>query len=415
MNTTRATLLCLLTFAAASSAAEDHKALSIVTARPMRSGEVIATGRLVPMYRTLIGSRLAAHIVDWGKNDDGQPLDVGMAVKAGQKLFAIDPSTFQAQVDSARARLASAEAALENLRAPTRKERLDVLRAAIAELDARIKDRQRDEERFRRLVEVDQTMPVKRLEEVQLELDLLKTQRTAAQARLDEALAGPTRTEIALAEAQVKEAQTLLASAELNLRDTVIVAPFDAVITRRMKSLGDYVAGAPFVEVLELTTVDRLEAELSLPEAYAPYVTAGDTRLTLRSPLLDRDLPLTVSRVIPEIDARQGTFAFRVAIPPERRGGLVPGTFVTAVMALDNRTESVILPQKAVLVDSDTASVMVAAEGKMVRRRVELGDRLTEGVIVKSGLKPGENIVVGPPELLKDGAPLPKYLLMEKK
>ena len=159
-------VLCLLTgllLAAASAAAEERQALSLVPAQPLHPAEATATGRIVPQYSVRVGSRLSAHIVEWGNNEAGEMLDVGMPVKAGQILFRIDPATFQAKVDAAQATLASAQAALENLKAPTRKEKLDVLRTALAELDARLADRQRDEARFRRLVEVDKTMPLKRL------------------------------------------------------------------------------------------------------------------------------------------------------------------------------------------------------------------------------------------------------------
>jgi multidrug efflux pump subunit AcrA (membrane-fusion protein) len=264
----RNVLLGALSLATVGLGAEERQSLSLVAAQPLRSGEVTATGRTLAQSSIRIGSRLAAHIVEWGKNEAGQLLDVGLRVKKGQKLFAVDPSTFKAKLDAAEAALGSAQAALDNLKAPTRKERVDVLRAALAELDSRIKDRERDEARYRRLVEVDHTVPVKRLEEVQLELGVLRIGRMAAQAKLDEALAGPTPTEIAVAEAKIRQEQAALATAKLDLNDTVITAPFDAAITRRWKSLGDYVAGAPFVEVLELTTVDSLEADLRLPEAY---------------------------------------------------------------------------------------------------------------------------------------------------
>ena len=181
-------------------------------------------------------------------------------------------------------------------------------------------------------------------------------------------------------------------------------------ITKRMKGLGDYVAGAPFIEVLELTTVDQLEADLRLPESYLPQVTAGKTRLALRSPLMKRALDLAVSRVIPNIDTQRGTFAVRVAIPSEERCGLVPGAFVTAALNFDGAGASVVAPQQAIVAEEGKYYVFVAAGGKMRRQAVELGDRLTEGIIVKSGLRAGEMVVVGPARELKDGAPLPDYL-----
>jgi HlyD family secretion protein len=401
-------------FVSAGAAAEEQRVLSLIAAQPVQSGAITATGRIVPQLSVRVGSRLSAHIVEWGKGPGDEPLDVGMAVKGGQRLFRIDPTTFQARLAGAGAARDSARAALENLKAPTRPERIDVLRTAIAELDARIADREREEARYRRLVEVDKTMPVKRLEEVVLELGLLRVQRKAAQARLAEAETGPTKTEIALAEARVKEAQAGMDTATLDVNDADVKAPFDGVITKRWKGLGDYVSAMPFIEILELTTVDRLEADLRLPEAFLPHVVPGRTRVALRSPLLASDLDLPVARIVPDVDAQMGTFGFRVAIPPDRRGGLAPGAFVTAALALEGTAGGVILPLRALGTDGGKTVVWVAENGKMVRREIEAGDRLTEGVVVKSGVRSGERVVVGPADQLKDGATLPEYLRSEK-
>jgi multidrug efflux pump subunit AcrA (membrane-fusion protein) len=401
-------------FAGSGWTAEIAQTMSLATAQAVHSGEVTATGRALPQYEARIASRLGGAILEWGKNEQGQALDVGMAVKTGQLLFRVDPSTYKAKVDTAEATLASAQAALDNLVAPARKERIDVLRAAVNELDARVKDRERDEARYRQLAEVDKTVPIKRLEEVRLDVATVRILRQAAQARLDEAVTGPTQTEIAMAEARVKETKMMLASAQLDLRDTAVTAPFDAVITKRMKSVGDYVASGPVVDVLELTTVDRLEADLRLPETYLPRVIAGETRVVLQSPLMKCSLDLPVSRIVPQVDEQRGTFTFRVTVPPDQRCGLVGGAFVTATLKFADGGSSVIVPQRAIIMDAGKSYVMIAAEGKMQRRPVELGDRLTEGILVKSGLNAGDQVVFGPQDQLVDGAVLPDYLVGKK-
>jgi membrane fusion protein (multidrug efflux system) len=104
-----------------------------------------------------------------------------------------------------------------------------------------------------------------------------------------------------------------------------------------------------------------------------------------------------------------------VAIPPAQRDGLAPGAFVTATLNFTDQAGDVVVPQRALLVDGHETYVLVAADGKMVRRKVELGDRLTEGVVIKSGIRPGESVVIGPADQLKDGAPLPGYLVQEKR
>ena len=53
---------------------------------------------------------------------------------------------------------------------------------------------------------------------------------------------------------------------------------------------------------------------------------------------------------------------------------------------------------------------MVARDGKMARQEVELGDKLSEGIVVTAGLKDGDKIVMGPADQLGEGKELPTYL-----
>jgi RND family efflux transporter MFP subunit len=333
-------------------------AVELAAAKPVCASEVTATGRVLPLYSARIGSRLSAQVVSWGAGEGGKPLDVGMRVTAGQTLFAVESDTFRAKVAVAEASLASAA-------------------AQVPDLEARLQDRLGDEARYQRLVEVDKTVPLKKLEEVRLGVETLRQQIKAAKA-------------------QVQGAQAARDAARLDLRDTEVKAPFDGVITKRMKGLGDHLAGAPLVEVLELTTTDRLEAELRLPESYLAQVVPGTTVVALSSPMLQAELALPVTRVVPLVDAVTGTFAVRVAIPAEKAGGLVPGNFLTGRLQLAARDTGVIVPLRAVIRDAAGAAVMVSENGKLVRRAVELGSELTEGVVVKNGLKPGEQVAARP-------------------
>ena len=329
----------------------------LAEARPVCAAETTATGRVLPLFSARLGCRLSAQVVSWGADEAGRPLDVGMRVKAGQLLFAVESDTFRARVAAAEAALASAS-------------------AQVPDLEARLADRLTDEARYRRLVEVDKTVPLKRLEEVRLGVESLRQQIKAAKA-------------------QVQGAQAALDSARLDLRDTEVKAPFDGTVTKRMKGLGDHLAGAPLVEVLELTTTDRLEAELRLPEAYLAQVVPGKTEVALSGTQLQAELALPVTRVVPQVDAATGTFAVRVAIPAEKAGGIVPGAFVTGRLRLQSGADMVV-PLRAVVRDAAGAAVMVSENGKLVRRAVELGSELTEGVVVKSGLKPGEQVAANP-------------------
>ena len=84
---------------------------------------------------------------------------------------------------------------------------------------------------------------------------------------------------------------------------------------------------------------------------------------------------------------------------------------MTAAVRLETSTLGVLVPLRAIFeTPGQPAIVFVAREGKMARRVVEVGDRLTESGVVKAGLAPGEKVLVGPPGSLTDGAALPDYL-----
>jgi HlyD family secretion protein len=406
-----AALLCSATVAACGEAT----GLSLALAQPTQADVTTTTGRVVALRTARVGARLSAHIAEWGKTEQGQLLDVGMPVTAGQMLFRLQADTFADRVHVAEVALKLAEAQLADLKAWTREERREALRATVQQIDAQMAERKRDEERFRRLVQDDKTMPIKRLEEIQFQIQVLEAQRRGAQAQLTEAERGPTSTQLAVAEAQVDQARAHLESAQLDLRDTVVRAPFAGVMSRRFKIAGDYVSNAPFTEVLELTSQEDLEAELRLPEKFYRRIVPGQTQVVLRSPLLAAELKLPVARVIPEIDAVQSTFAFRMAIPPASRGQLAPGAFLLGLIQFSGGSESVIVPEGAVRIRDGRPVVFVAQDSRMYRREVDVGDRLSEGVVIDRGLNPGERVVLGLDSELADGRDLPASLTTEAK
>lgn len=381
--------------------------VTVVPARAIPAGSLRATGRAVAARTARVGSRVAGPISAWSNDETGRPIDAGSRVEAGQELFRVSPAVFEARAASAATAVAHARAEEADLRAGTRPERVAAAAAALAEVAARLEDLRRDEERYRRLVEQDKTVPARRLEEARVAVATALAQHDGAAARLAEAKAGPTATQIAVAAAAVAQAEASLALARVDVEDAVVRAPFSGVVSRRFRGLGDHVGEAPFVEVLELVSDRDLEVELRLPEARLSDVVPGATRVRMESPLLGEPAELPVARVVTLVEPGEGVFAFRVVIPEDRRRNLVPGAFVEARLLVPEATSGVVVPEGAVHGAGTEAHVFVARSGQMRKVPVALGDRLSDGVVVRQGLGPEDRVVVGPAEALKDGAPLP--------
>lgn len=407
-------MVCSVVATAALAQSKTAGALTLVDVRAFSADVVNVTGRVQPLVTARVGARVSGRIAEFSKDASGQMLDAGSTVKAGEVIFSLEDTTFRNSVAAAEAALAAAKANLANLTAKARPERLEALTQTVAELDVRLADRQREEQRYRRLVEQEKTLPAKRLEEVQTEVAVLTALRRAAQSRLDELRNGPTPTEIAVQQAVVHQAEVSLKIAQDDLRDSLVRAPFDGLITRRFKGPGDFNTGSPNTDVVELVSADRLEVELRLPEAYFPRIIPGKTPITLHCALINESVVLPVTRVISSIDPTGGTFAIRVSIDPQQVPGLVSGAFVTGEITIDSRNQGVVVPLAAIVGEKEQAAVFVVRDGKMVRTPVVLGDRLTESVVIRSGLAVGDRIVIGPEESLKDGQPLPEELKSAK-
>lgn len=400
---------CLLVAFAASCfapiAAAQDAPLRTEAVRPFDAGRPRATGRILPVWSADVGARVAGRITSWGTDAASRPIDVGSRVARGAELFRVDPSVYASRRDALAAALASAEARRDDLRAGVRPEQKAALAAAVAAIDVRLADLRRDEDRFRRLVEVDRSVPQKRLDEIRTALGLAEAERSGAVAKVAEAEAGPTKTALSVADAMVREAAAAVASAELDLRDCVVTAPFDAVVLRRARTLGDYVNNAPFTEVLGLASYAELEAELRLPESFRPSLAPGSA-VTLTGPLLAEPLTLPLDRLLGAVDAADGTVSFRVRIPAESRGGLCPGAYVAGLLT-SVEAGAVVVPAGAVDRSGRSPAVFVVRGGLLRRVDVVVRDRLTDGAVVVGELSAGERVVADVRTGLKDGDPAP--------
>ena len=371
---------------------------------------IVATGRVQSLVSARIGPRVSGRLFALGTSANGQPLDAGVPVKAGQVLFELDKTTFQNHLILSTAQLESAKAALHQVSAPARQERIDQIKQELAQLEVQLADKVRERDRYKKLVEVEKTLPPRRLEESEVSVSTLTAQKLSAQARLTEAQSGGAPADVIVAQARVKEAEAAVEVAATDLRDATVTAPFDGVVTQRFKSIGDYIVNMPPTDVLEVISLQKLEAEIAVPESYLPAVQSNALQLTLRSPLLKQALKLPITRVVEQVDPMKGTFNVRVAIPADKRQGLIPGAFVTADLPLVENSGGVVAPARAIVYGTGKPWVMVARDGKMARQEVELGDKLSEGIVVTAGLRDGDKIVMGPADQLVDGKELPAYL-----
>lgn len=312
----------------------------------------------VEIYGEYVGSVRASQFVEVRARVEGylekMLFKEGSYVNKGQVLFIINPDTYRARVDKARAQLKK-------------------------DLSAEQKTL-RDLQRIRPLYE----------------------QNAASRLDLDNATAA-----YETAQAQVGMSKADLAQAELELSYTTVRSPISGQISERNVDLGTLVGPgsksllATVVKSdtvlidFSMTALDYLksrERNVDLGQRdesrrWQPYVTItlADNTVYLHKGMVDF--------AEPQVDPKTGTFSVRATMPnPER--AVLPGQFTKVRVLLDVRADATVVPMKAVIIEKGGAYIFVVRANDTVEKRfIELGPEFDNNVVVERGLAPGEIIV----------------------
>jgi membrane fusion protein (multidrug efflux system) len=329
-------------------------------APPVRVVNVIVDSAVLEPYRPkseYVGRLLAQDDVTISAQVSGYLLsrnfEEGTLVEAGDVLYIIDASEYEAGLARAKAELAAAVANQANA-----------------------------ERNYKRGLEL---LPKQAIS--QSEMDNLTAKKLDTDAG------------IASAEAQVT-------SAQVSLNFTTIMAPISGRIGRSRVSPGDLV-GPVSGELTTLVSIDPIEALFQVSEA--TYIAAISKRMANKlDPESLRDIEVTLEmtngQLYPEvgkidyfanrIDATTGTLEARALIP-NPLSLLVPGQYVRVILQDTNLLEGLFIPQTAVQADQQGAfALVVDINNAVVRRNVELGHRLDAKVLVISGVAEGEQVIV---------------------
>jgi HlyD family secretion protein len=210
---------------------------------------------------------------------DSIAVEKGAHVRAGDVLAKLSAVELTAQVDQARAALASAVASRDNVYAGVRREQVDSLKAQIAKASARLDYVQaqltRTSTLARQSFESQQS-----LDQAENDVASARADVAAAQANYDAAVAGPTREERAIADAQVRAAAAAVTVLERRLDKMILRAPADGVVSVIAAEVGENVrAGQP---ILMVEAAGKEWLSFNVREDHLNRLTMGDTVSVMR-------------------------------------------------------------------------------------------------------------------------------------
>ncbi len=369
----------------------------MVEATPVVRGKIVetldTTGEVVAVDTVTIMATVEGPIAycPWR---EGDVVDV-----TGQKLIEINRPTYEQEVLAAEAALAVARAKLADLNAGARPEEIAQAAESARHFEHCTRYAKIDYERIQALVESG-ALPGEEAEKARVGFTRCETQLMAAREQLTMLKAGPTQTEIAIAQAQTNEASARLGLAKAKFEECFLTAPFAGVITRVFVRPGDLVSPrAPLLEMMEATS---LAIRFAVPEAQAIRVRQGARVTVSLDAYPEQTFEATIDRIYPDISRDTRTRLAEARVTDSAT--LFPGQFARLSVELYVVEDALLVPEKAVLSTTrGDAILFVVEENRAVERQVDLGMEQNQLIQIIQGVQESEWVVFAGNEGLKTG------------
>ncbi|MBM3117914.1 efflux RND transporter periplasmic adaptor subunit [Jeongeupia naejangsanensis] len=332
-------------------------------------GVVTVSGQSLPMTTELAGRTSPYQVSDVRPQVGGiiqkRLFTEGSEIKAGQVLYQIDPATYQAAYDSAKASLAKAEANV--LSAKNRADRY---------------------------------------------ADLVKINAVSKQD-YDDAFAT-----LKQSEADVAAGRAAVESARINLAYTKVTSPVDGRIGRSSVTPGALVTANQAESLATVQTLDpiyvdvtqssnellRLQRELASGSLKRAGTDAAKVRLVFDD---GTTYPLEGKLEFSEVTVEQstGTVTLR-AVFPNPKHQLLPGMYVRAVIEEGVNDNAILAPQQAVTRDArgQATAMVVGKDDKVEPRMLKTARTVGDNWLVTDGLKSGDKLIVDGLQKIHPGA-----------
>jgi HlyD family secretion protein len=232
---------------------------------------VSATGTLQAVTTVQVGSQASGAVAWLGADFNSQ-------VKRGQVIARLDSTTFEAQIENARASVASAEAAVQAATTEITNQGASV-QAANANLQVTRVQSEDAASVVNRYKDLSNVVTGRDIESAQAQASVAASRVAQASAQVAQAEAArqSSRARLEQAKAQLAQAKAQLQQAEANLSHTVITSPIDGVVVSRDVDVGQTVAASLQAPTLFTIANDltKMQALASVDEADVGQIRQG--------------------------------------------------------------------------------------------------------------------------------------------
>lgn len=335
---------------------------------------LVASGRIITLSRVRVGSEITGQVLE-------RRVLEGDRVAPGDILAVLRSDEQEAQVREARAALAE----LQESRRPQ-------ARAAVRQALTQWQQAQRTLERQQTLLRQGNTSR-EALEQAQEAETLARVALERAQLELQAvAVGGPGETQL----------RARLAAAEAALERTRIRARVSGLLLTRAAEPGDVVQ--PGQVLFEIARDGDMEILVPLDEEHLERLRLGQWARCVADAYPDRPFRARLHFIAPRVDPELGTLEVRLKVDPVP-DFLRQDMTVSINLETGRRERTLAIPNDAFVTQgSRQAEVLQVREGRLWRRRIELGMAGISMTEVRSGLEPGDIVLADPTLALEEGA-----------
>lgn len=334
--------------------------ISVVAAKPFISDIVLTTtlqGTIMPIQEAKISSNMAGRLLQILVKENQQ-------VKKGEIVAKLDPTDL-------KIRLSQTEAAL------------NIANAGLKQAEITYENAKIEFERAERL----------------------KATNSIAKAAFDKAITGYKMAEaqLELAKAQVTQAETVVAAARQQLKDTNITSPICGIITSKYMNEGEMISqmnvSAPILTVMNISIV-RLEVAAS-EDLITKIKKYHQVKVTIDA-YPNKEFTGTIRDISTIIEPQSRTFKVTIHIKNPHQL-IKPGMFGRVKFELEKHKAALCVPQGAVFNRGPNNYLYVVEKDHAKMKQVKLGIQDLEKVEITAGLDHNEEVVIRGVENLQDG------------
>jgi HlyD family secretion protein len=372
-----------------------------------------ASGYIVAHHKISVNSKVTGRVAWIG-------VEKGDKVKEGQVLVRLEDQEFRAQYEQARGAVESFKARLLQSEHGSRPEEIQQADHNLSEARATAMNDKINLDRARNLFAQGVTSK-QNLDDASARYDASQQRMNSLEQAFQLAKLGPRSEEVQRARGDLQQAEGQMAYAKSQLDATVIRAPVSGTILERTAEKGELVTaqfasgaeGGPRGSVVALADLEDIQVELDIAQDDFAKLSPKQEGIVTLDAFKDRSYKGEIAEMSPEANRQKATVQVKVQIlkpdsylRPEMNATVQFKAKASEVSSNDKNAaakQSYVFVPTAALRDKDgTKFVMLAFNGKALRRVVHVQGQRSGGYLVDS-LVGGESVITAGPADLQDG------------